>query len=130
MKVVEIIRAALTRLGVYATGEEVSADDSLTALRALNDLLEQYRMQPLMGLPIELVLPLGINDAVTLPNNLNRVVITGLAIDIAPDYGIEKISPLINLYMGAITSLKHSNGVMLVKTSDLKSTGGTFYAGD
>lgn len=129
MKATEIIRAALTRLGVYATGEEVPADDAIPALRVLNDLLEQYRLQPLMRLPITLVLPLKPHDEVLLTSNLNRVVITGLAIELGTDYGIEPSSSVMRSHQSALAALKLSNGVMLVKESDLShGKGADFYA--
>lgn len=129
MKATEIIRAALTRLGVYATGEEVPADDAIPALRVLNDLLEQYRLQPLMRLPITLVLPLKPHDEVLLTSNLNRVVITGLAIELGTDYGIEPSGSVMRSHQSALAALKLSNGVMLIKESDLShGKGGDFYA--
>lgn len=132
MKIVNVIRAALTRLGVYAAGEEVSAEDSIAALAVLNDLLAQYQMQPLMGVPCDLRLPLGLNDSINIepPNLLGRVITTGLALDLASDYGIEPPPSLSRLYLGAVASVKHSNGRMIVKTSDLAITGGAVYAGD
>ena len=104
MKATEIIRAALTRLGVYATGEEVPADDAIPALRVLNDLLEQYRLQPLMRLPITLVLPLKPHDEVLLTSNLNRVVITGLAIELGTDYGIEPSGSVMRSHQSALAA--------------------------
>ena len=132
MKIVNVIRAALTRLGVYAVGEEVSAEDSVAALAALNDLLAQYQMQPLMGVPCDLRLPLSMDDelAIEPPNLLGRVIVTGLALDLAPDYGIEPSPSLSRLYLGAVASVKHSNGRMIVKTSDLTIARGAVYAGD
>lgn len=132
MKIVNVIRAALTRLGVYATGEEVSGDDAIAALAVLNDLLAQYQMQPLMGVPCDIKLPLGINDTLNIepPNLLGRVVVIGLALDLAPDYGVEPSPALSRAYLGAMATVKHSNGRMLIKTSDLGLKQGDFYAGD
>lgn len=109
MKVTKIIRAALTRLGVYATGEEVPADDALSALDVLNGLLSQYKLQPLIGLPDDLELPLGINDDVEFNQSAQRVLILGLAIDLAPDYGVEPSPLLIRQHSGAMTTLKQAN---------------------
>lgn len=109
MKVTEIIRAALTRLGIYATGEEVPADDALAALDVLNGILSEFKLQPLLGVPDCLSLPLDIHETIDWPKNLERLVILSLAIDLAPDYGVEPSATLVNRRNGAITVLKQSN---------------------
>lgn len=109
MKVTEIIRAALTRLGIYATGEEVPADDALAALDVLNGILSEFKLQPLLGVPDTLVLPLDINDEPVLPDNLERLIVLTLAMDLAPDYGVEPSATLVNRRNGAMTVLKQSN---------------------
>lgn len=109
MKVTEIIRAALTRLGIYATGEEVPADDALAALDVLNDILSEFKLQPLLGVPDCLSLPLDIHETIDWPKNLKRLVILSLAIDLAPDYGVEPSATLVNRRNGAMTVLKQSN---------------------
>lgn len=109
MKVTEIIRAALTRLGIYATGEEVPADDALAALDVLNDILLEFKLQPLLGVPDCLSLPLDIHETIDWPKNLKRLVILSLAIDLAPDYGVEPSATLVNRRNGAMTVLKQSN---------------------
>lgn len=130
MKATELIRAALTRLGVYATGEEVPADDAIPALRVLNELLGEYQLQPLMCLP-KLYQIVNINDEVELPRNTRRVLILALALDIAPDYGIEPSNTLRQSHRNAMAALKLSNAVMIVKESDLSHVRGEgFYAED
>ena len=109
MKVTEIIRAALTRLGIYATGEEVPADDALAALGVLNGILSEFKLQPLIGVPDCLSLPLDIHETIDWPKNLERLVILSLAIDLAPDYGVEPSATLVNRRNGAMTVLKQSN---------------------
>lgn len=109
MKVTEIIRAALTRLGIYATGEEVPADDALAALDVLNGILSEFKLQPLLGVPDCLSLPLDIHETIDWPKNLERLVILSLAIDLAPDYGVEPSAALVNRRNGAMTVLKQSN---------------------
>jgi len=109
MKVTEIIRAALTRLGIYATGEEVPADDALAALDVLNGILSEFKLQPLIGVPDCLSLPLDIHETIDWPKNLERLVILSLAIDLAPDYGVEPSATLVNRRNGAMTVLKQSN---------------------
>jgi hypothetical protein len=43
-----IITEALQELGVYGSGETVSADDGVLCLRALNNLLDAWKIEPLM----------------------------------------------------------------------------------
>lgn len=127
MKATEVIRAALTRLGVYATGEEVPADDAIPALRVMNELLGEYQLQPLMGLPL-LYPVLNAHDEVNLPKNTRRVLILALAIDLAPDYGVEPSLTLIRAHQNAVAALKLSNAVMIAKESDLTHGTNDFYA--
>lgn len=118
MKVVEIIRAALTRLGIYATGEEVPADDAITALNTLNGLLSEYELQPLLNLPVELYLPLSINDDLVMTDSLLRVIILGLAIDLAPDYGVEPSQSLLRQQSRAMVVAKRANAKPIYTKSD------------
>ena len=119
MKVVEIIRAALTRLGIYATGEEVPADDALTALGALNSLLSEYELQSLINMPVDLYLPITINDDIPMIDSLLRVIILGLAVDLAPDYGVEPSASLIRQQARAMTVAKHHNVKPIYSCSQL-----------
>lgn len=119
MKVVEIIRAALTRLGIYATGEEVPADDALTALGTLNSLLSEYELQSLINMPVDLYLPITINDDIPMIDNLLRVIILGLAVDLAPDYGVEPSASLIRQQARAMTVAKHANVKPIYSCSQL-----------
>lgn len=118
MKVVEIIRAALTRLGVYATGEEVPADDAIGALAVLNGLLYEYKLQPLIQLPDALFLPLDINDDLMVIEELTRVIILSLATDIAPDYGIEPSPSLLRQQSRAMAVVKRANAKPIYTQSD------------
>lgn len=118
MKVVEIIRAALTRLGIYATGEEVPADDAITALATLNGLLSEYELQSLLCLPVDLYLPLSINDDIPMADSLQRVIILGLAVDLAPDYGVEPSRSLLAQQSRAMIVAKRANAKPIYTQSD------------
>lgn len=118
MKVVEIIRAALTRLGIYATSDEVSAEDTLTALATLNGLLSEYELQPLLRLPVDLYLPLTVHDDIPMADSLQRVIILGLAVDLAPDYGIEPSPSLLRQHSRAMTVAKRANVCPIYTKSD------------
>lgn len=119
MKVVEIIRAALTRLGIYATGEEVPADDAITALGTLNSLLSEYELQSLINMPVDLYLPITINDDIPMIDSLLRVIILGLAVDLAPDYGVEPSSSLIRQQARAMVVAKRANVQPIYSCSQL-----------
>lgn len=118
MKVVEIVRAALTRLGIYATGEEVPADDALGALEVLNGLLYEYKRQPLIALPESLFLPLDIHDDLLVIEELTRLMTLSLAIDLAPDYGVEPSPSLLRQQARAMVVVKRSNAKPLYTKSD------------
>lgn len=109
MKATEIIRAALTRLGVYATGDEVSADDTVTALETLNGLLSEYELQPLLKLPADLYLPIDVDTDIEMTNSLQRVIVLGLAVDLAPDYGVEPSPSLLRQQSRAMVVAKRAN---------------------
>lgn len=109
MKTTEIIRKALTRLGIYATGDEVSADDTITALETLNGLLSEYELQSLIDMPVDLYLPIDLDTDIPMIKSLQRLIILGLAVDLAPDYGIEPSSSLLRQQSRAMTVAKHSN---------------------
>lgn len=119
MKTTEIIRAALTRLGIYATGDEVSADDTVTALATLNSLLSEYELQPLLKLPVDLYLPLTINDDIPMADSLQRVIILGLAVDLAPDYGVEPSRSLLMQQSRAMIVAKRANTCPIYTCSKL-----------
>lgn len=118
MKATEIIRAALTRLGIYATSDEVSAEDALTALATLNGLLSEYELQPLLKLPVDLYLPLTIHDDMPMADSLQRVIILGLAIDLAPDYGVEPSPSLLRQQARAMIVAKRANVCPIYTKSD------------
>lgn len=109
MKTTEIIRKALTRLGIYATGDEISADDTITALETLNGLLSEYELQPLLDLPVDLYLPIDIDTDIAMDKSLQRVIILGLAVDLAPDYGVEPSPSLLRQQSRAMVVAKHAN---------------------
>ena len=119
MKATEIIRAALTRLGVYATGEEVPYDDAATALDTLNGLLSEYELQSLIDMPVDLYLPIEIDTDIPMIDSLQRLIILGLAVDLAPDYGIEPSASLLRQQARAMTVVKHSNTKPIYSCSQL-----------
>lgn len=119
MKATEIIRAALTRLGVYATGDEVSAEDTVTALDTLNGLLSEYELQSLIDMPVDLYLPIEIDTDIPMIDSLQRLIILGLAVDLAPDYGIEPSASLLRQQARAMTVVKHSNTKPIYSCSQL-----------
>lgn len=119
MKATEIIRAALTRLGIYATGEEVPADDAITALNTLNGLLSEYELQPLLDLPVNLYLPIELDTDIAMDKSLQRVIILGLAVDLAPDYGVEPSPSLLRQQSRAMTVAKRYNAKPIYTCSQL-----------
>ena len=119
MKATEIIRAALTRLGVYATGDEVSADDTATALDTLNGLLSEYELQPLLKLPVDLYLPIDAETDLPMADSLQRVIILGLAVDLAPDYGVEPSPSLLRQQSRAMIVAKRANACPIYTCSKL-----------
>lgn len=119
MKATEIIRAALTRLGIYATGEEVPADDAITALNTLNGLLSEYELQPLLDLPVDLYLPIDIDTDIAMDKSLQRVIILGLAVDLAPDYGVEPSPSLLRQQSRAMVVAKRYNAKPIYTCSKL-----------
>ena len=119
MKATEIIRAALTRLGVYATGEEVPYDDAVTALDTLNGLLSEYELQSLIDIPVDLYLPIELDTDIPMIKSLQRLIILGLAVDLAPDYGIEPSASLLRQQARAMTVVKHSNTKPIYSCSQL-----------
>lgn len=119
MKTTEIIRKALTRLGIYATGDEVSADDTATALETLNGLLSEYELQPLLDLPVDLYLPIDIDTDIAMDKSLQRVIILGLAVDLAPDYGIEPSPSLVRQQSRAMVVAKSYNAKPIYTCSQL-----------
>lgn len=119
MKATEIIRAALTRLGIYATGDEVSADDTVTALDTLNGLLSEYELQSLLRMPVDLYLPIDIETDIPMADNLLRVIILGLAVDLAPDYGVEPSPSLVRQQTRAMVVAKRHNAKPIYTCSQL-----------
>lgn len=119
MKTTEIIRKALTRLGIYATGDEVSADDTITALETLNGLLSEYELQSLLRMPVDLYLPVDEETDIPMADSLLRVIILGLAVDLAPDYGVEPSPSLLRQQSRAMTVAKHSNVKPIYSCSQL-----------
>lgn len=109
MKVTEIIRAALIRLGIYATGDEVSADDTVTALATLNGLLSEYELQALIRMPVNVYLPLDVDSEIEMADSLQRLIILGLAVDLAPDYGVEPSASLLMQQARAMVVAKRYN---------------------
>lgn len=118
MKTTEIIRAALTRLGIYATGEEVPYDDVVTALETLNGLLSEYELQPLLKLPVDLYLPVTVDTDIPMADSLLRVIILGLAVDLAPDYGVEPSPSLVRQQTRAMVVAKRANACPIYTRSD------------
>lgn len=55
MKASEIIRAALRRLGVYASGEQLTAAEQQDGLMALNQILDGWALQRLMVYRVDVV---------------------------------------------------------------------------
>lgn len=119
MKTIEIIRAALTRLGIYATGDEVSVDDTITALDTLNGLLSEYELQSLLRMPIDLYLPVDETTDIPMADSLLRVIILGLAVDLAPDYGVEPSPSLVRQQTRAMVVAKRYNAKPIYTCSQL-----------
>jgi hypothetical protein len=55
MKASEIVRAALRRLGVYASGEQLTAAEQQDGLMALNQILDGWALQRLMVYRVDVV---------------------------------------------------------------------------
>lgn len=119
MRVTEIIRAALTRLGIYATGDEVSADDTVTALATLNSLLSEYELQALIRMPVNVYLPLDVDSEIEMADSLQRLIILGLAVDLASDYGVEPSPSLLRQQSRAMTVAKRYNAKPIYTCSQL-----------
>lgn len=119
MKTTEIIRAALTRLGIYATGDEVSADDTITALETLNGLLSEYELQSLLRMPVDLYLPVDAETDIPMADSLLRVITLGLAVDLAPDYGVEPSPSLLRQQSRAMVVAKRYNSKPIYTCSQL-----------
>lgn len=119
MKTTEIIRKALTRLGIYATGDEVSADDTITALETLNGLLSEYELQSLLRMPVDLYLPVDEETDIPMTDSLLRVIILGLAVDLAPDYGVEPSPSLLRQQTRAMVVAKRYNAKPIYTCSQL-----------
>lgn len=119
MKTTEIIRKALTRLGIYATGDEVSADDTITALETLNGLLSEYELQSLLRMPVDLYLPVDEETDIPMADSLLRLIILGLAVDLAPDYGVEPSPSLLRQQSRAMVVAKRYNAKPIYTCSKL-----------
>jgi hypothetical protein len=83
--VMDIIRGAMRSLGVLRSGEEPSASEAADALHTLNDMLNAWRLK---GIDLEF-LGLKLTDALPYPDDHVSAIRYGLAVELAPEYGVE-----------------------------------------
>lgn len=80
----DVVTAALQELGVLAAGETASAEDAALALARLNEMLAAWELSGIAhGVPT-----LALATTIATPDSHIEAMRTGLAVRIAPAFGV------------------------------------------
>lgn len=102
------INRALRILGVLAEGETPSAETSADALVALRQMLDSWKNEPLMNVS-EMTLPDTLSTSLSLPPGYQRAFIYNLALELAPEFGIEPSNEVRRVAMVSKATIKRTN---------------------
>lgn len=98
----DVVEGSLRKIGVYAAGQSVSAEDADDTLTALNDMMHGLEMDGVwLGHTT-----LALNDTVNLPDSHIEGLKAMLAVRVAPEYEREASQTTIRQADTALASLQ------------------------
>lgn len=118
----DIVTRSMRLLGVLQSGENPSAEESEDGMAALNDMLNAWADQ---GVDLEFFEFTSINDTVPYPEDHMAALRYNLAIELAPEFGVEvseAIAVRAKQYFDAL-QVKYSNPDTLSADAGLLLTG-------